>query len=437
MPRSLVLLATCSVVFFASVASNAGAHQVPLGFPFADPAASTSGTCSGPGTAAFSAPVTGDHPETFVRVTTTGGPGVVTVAGDGQAFAAGDQTLRPYPGPLTSGDLVKGSLECPAANVDYTVEVYDDPSTSGYSVSLNGMRSPLGAGDYDSFDYRVADTAPYTVGVIVQQGSVEVRSRNPAHAYPTSRYRSSTGEISRRFSAIKDSNDVQNMELGTLYPGISHLDIKPLPGPRAIYNVQVRRLGVTMWDWERDRQYVDPGQSITESFFLDGDVELSASIRTERGRQVLRTLVPSQPYGVGRHTIHWDGRDSDGQPLADGIYVFDIEFHDTGGSADSSHGRFWVDHKAPSVTMATRRLSSAARHVDVGVHDSVAGVKRAAMSVDGHRVASLPARRSRISYKPRRGWRAGPHTVTVVATDRAGNTRRLVRRISVAQPHRR
>lgn len=71
--------------------------------------------------------------------------------------------------------------------------------------------------------------------------------------------------------------------------------------------------------------------STTIRFDLAAGSAVDLRVFDVRGRLV-RTLAAGIPYGQGRHTLLWDGRDDSGGPVASGVYVVELA---TDGTRDS------------------------------------------------------------------------------------------------------
>ena len=410
--RNRAALAAATFLLAAAWPTSAGAESFPPDWPYLMPFASVSGSCTAPpGMASFaSMPQTQDHPDVMIRTQTHGAAGSITAAGDTQTFAAGDTVWRPYAGGVAAGGTGSGTVTCPAGDTPFGADFFDNPGVGKY---LNGARTFTGAGQSDAFRVAVPTTNPYMVEVSVDQGAITVTSE------------SSSGRRSETFT------ENRNFALGTLSPGTTLLTVAPEPGPQARYHLRLVRAPLQLYDLGRDRSAVQPGQSITQKFSFDGPATVTAVVlRVPSRGESVRTILRDEHFEPGLHAIRWDGLDDAGQPLPDGIYSLSIRYRDSDGVADDFSRRFGVDHLAPTVALVSTDVVGQGTPIALSVLDRGTGVKAAVLNVDGHRVARLRARSTRIAYRPRGGWRVGRHTVAVTASDRAGNTRRFRARVS-------
>jgi hypothetical protein len=74
----------------------------------------------------------------------------------------------------------------------------------------------------------------------------------------------------------------------------------------------------------RGPAYPNPfNASVALEFELARGAEVGISVHDNAGRKV-RDL-PGKAFGAGRHTVNWDGRDSEGRPAPSGIYLLRLE----------------------------------------------------------------------------------------------------------------
>lgn len=74
------------------------------------------------------------------------------------------------------------------------------------------------------------------------------------------------------------------------------------------------------------------------SFELTADAAATIKIYTVSGR-LIRELCEARPVSRGNNQFRWDGRDSEGHSIANGVYLYVIEVKDSQGRKDSFIGR--------------------------------------------------------------------------------------------------
>ena len=147
----------------------------------------------------------------------------------------------------------------------------------------------------------------------------------------------------------------------------------------------------------------------------------------------MRTLATGLFEGDGAHTLVWDGRDSNGNPVPTGTYTAELTSDDPVGNISNASATIGIDSTPPTVSLAqtTLHLTQA---VDVGFADQGSGVATGSITVDGAHKQVLHSGETSLSYGPRR-WTPGRHQVVAVAVDRAGNrTERTLTFLAQAPP---
>jgi hypothetical protein len=67
----------------------------------------------------------------------------------------------------------------------------------------------------------------------------------------------------------------------------------------------------------------NPATSISFTIAGDDPVETELIVYDLRGRKI--TTLLSESYLPGQYTVHWDGRDMEGRPVASGVYVYTLK----------------------------------------------------------------------------------------------------------------
>ncbi|HQU73173.1 MAG TPA: FG-GAP-like repeat-containing protein [Calditrichia bacterium] len=83
---------------------------------------------------------------------------------------------------------------------------------------------------------------------------------------------------------------------------------------------------VTPDNYELSQNYPNPFNPTTSiDFTLPISKEISLKVYNALGQEV-RSLINSQSFSAGTHTMQWDGRDNSGQQVASGIYIYKLTF---------------------------------------------------------------------------------------------------------------
>jgi hypothetical protein len=407
--RLLALLAvTAAVLALTTIAAgSSGDQRVPatprtssaptgLGSPFA----SGSGTCDPIlGYTTFAAYITAGYSDPLAELTTNGPatlqayPENVDTGGAGSVWGA-----LGYP--LSPGNTVRVQISCAGSptDVDYTIALYD-ASPTPLTVSGAATACPS-CFSTNEVQFWAPATADYVAHLTLTDGSVDL----------------SNGQSDQVFTSSGD------FPLGNFGQRHGAVYLTPLAGPTAIWALSIEALPVTLSGLQFAVPYIRPSQRTTIGYHLDGDVTLSAMIKSGSGA-VVQTLATDVAVTAGDHTLEWDGLDASGYPVPDGTYTAALTYTDAAGNPGSGTTSVEVDSTPPVVTPVSLPKSTTANLV-LDVRDALSGLGVATLSIDrGKGVQSLTAGESQFAYVPPDwGWSSGKHTWHVSATDNLGNT---------------
>jgi hypothetical protein len=180
--------------------------------------------------------------------------------------------------------------------------------------------------------------------------------------------------------------------------------------------------------------FTRPGHSFSTWYVMIRKTKLTATVLDSHGT-VVRTLLSDVPV-VSKGQIVWDSRGPDGRTLPEGRYTIHVESHEpvSDGSdhvLTTAETSTVLDATAPAVRL--RKPSRATRQLVVSVSDALSGLSVANVHVDGHKVATIPAGKTRTTYRPRHGWAPGRHRVVVYALDTAANLGKTTRHFTIAR----
>lgn len=104
-----------------------------------------------------------------------------------------------------------------------------------------------------------------------------------------------------------------------------------LPG---IVGIEPKNLTVIMPDdYKLEQNYPNPfNPTTTIKFTLPISKNISLKIYNALGQEV-RTIISDQNYAPGSHTVQWDGKDNNGNPVTSGVYVYTLYY----GNFSKSH----------------------------------------------------------------------------------------------------
>jgi hypothetical protein len=90
----------------------------------------------------------------------------------------------------------------------------------------------------------------------------------------------------------------------------------------SIVSVETERL-IIPDEYRVHQNFPNPFNTETEiRFELAKDNHVMIRVYNTHGQQII-TLVDAQ-YGPGVHSVHWDGNDSSGSPVSNGVYLYQI-----------------------------------------------------------------------------------------------------------------
>ena len=401
LPTAAVVLSLTTVAF-ASSGGHGPAMTRPQSSPAAGlgtPFASGSGTCNPTvGYTTFNALVVAYHSDPIVELTTDGPatlqayPDDVDTGGAGTVWGAVGE-------PLSPGDHASVQISCftSPAPVNYTVDLYDAPSTP---FTLSGaVTSCPSCSSTNRILFFPPATADYSAHLTLTRGSVEL----------------SHDQSNQVFTSSGD------FDLGHFGHGRQGIYLTPLAGPTADWTLSIQALPVVLSGLEFDVPYIQPTHVATLAYDVDGDVTLSAAIKNSSGG-VVRTLATNLAVPAGSHTLTWNGRDASGSSVPDGTYAAAVTYTDAAGHPGSGSTSLEVDATPPVIKpiSSTSRLPSG--QLVISVHDALSSLGSATLSVDGIDVQSLGRSGTQFVYAPADGWSRGKHQWNVKATDNAGNT---------------
>jgi hypothetical protein len=101
-----------------------------------------------------------------------------------------------------------------------------------------------------------------------------------------------------------------------------------------ILDIEPKPLSIIMPDdYELEQNYPNPfNPTTTIKFFLPISKNISLKIYNALGQEV-RTIINNQNYAPGSHTVQWDSKDNNGNPVASGVYVYTLYY----GNFSKSH----------------------------------------------------------------------------------------------------
>ncbi|RMF04844.1 MAG: hypothetical protein D6768_02295 [Chloroflexi bacterium] len=202
-------------------------------------------------------------------------------------------------------------------------------------------------------------------------------------------------------------------------------------------------LGVTfIGDWlhtpqvsaEASPSIISPNGDLAQdstnfSYTLNEDAEVTINL-FDANDNLVRTLKTGEFQTRGQHVAVWDGKDSVGQPVADGRYRLEVSAKGTVRAATQS-AIVLVDNVPPALRLANLGESSRVNEANLtieGLTDPDAVVQ-----VDGD-PAFVPVEADG-RFVIKRQLREGSNPIVISATDPAGNTATVARDVTlVTQP---
>jgi hypothetical protein len=303
--------------------------------------------------------------------------------------------------PLSPGDTASVQISCATspADVGYSIALYDAPSTP-FTLAGAATSCPSCAST-NEVQFFAPTTATYYAHLTLTQGSVDL----------------SNGQSDQVFTSSG------NFLLGNFGYRHSAIYLTPLAGPTADWTLSIQALPVRITELKFGVPYIQPSQLTTIGYHVDGDVTLSAAIKSSSG-VVVKTLTTDLAVTAGDHTLQWDGLDASGSPVGDGTYTAALTYSDAAGNPGSGTASVVVDGTPPVVTPVSYPSISSSQNLVLDVHDALSGLAQASLTIDGGAVVqSLDSSESEFVYAPSvYGWSVGKHTWRVTATDNVGNT---------------
>ena len=360
------------------------------------PFASVSGTCDSSDSSSSSyetAPQPAARTAVIARLEVQAGSG-------GSTFGSfsGPDTIWASAGSVSAGDRLRGYVYC-SPDSPYTVTYYDRPTTP---TAFSGSTTP--GGTDSSLPFRVPGGAQYVADLSLSQGAVTLDQRAFA----------SSGRL----------------EMGTLRAGDNSLEVAAKDGPQARWSVSIRALPVVLSALKFDHRAVRAGTIVKGSYTTSGDTTVTGNVVAADGR-VVRSLASGLPLGLGEHSLTWDGLDGGGRPVPDGTYALRLDSLDPSGERGAGQATITIDSAPPKFAVSARNRLRRSRAIVVQVTDKTSGVRSASLRIGKRTVKRLRRGQKRLIYRPSRGWRPGTHSLRAVATDVAGNSARLTRRLRV------
>jgi hypothetical protein len=395
--REAPLVAVCVVALLATTTSVAVA---------ADPEqfSSLSANCDhNYGGNFYGSPVSSSHPDVLTRYTANGGQASL----DGRPVGAGDIVWSTGESVAANDSpSVYASCYSSAMNVPFTATYFDRPTTpTTFSGAGNTWGNALG--------FVAPGEAQYVADLSLTGGGVELQS--------TGSYDSQNFASSGQFP------------LGTVRAGTQQLSLAALDGPRPTWTVTIRALPVAISGLTFDQPLTRPGAFVEARYTTSGDTAISALVKNGAG-QVVKTLASGLSVGSGDHSLPWDGRSDSGQALPDAAYDLQLDSRDPSGLTSSAITAITVDGTPPNVTITTPTVVAPDQAVSGQVSDALTGI--AAVELEdaaSYESLRLPQGQTTFSFKPRYGpWSLGAHSLTVSASDGAGNVRNVAFAFTVA-----
>lgn len=159
-----------------------------------------------------------------------------------------------------------------------------------------------------------------------------------------------------------------------------------------------------------------PGENLWANYLATADTTVSFSIRDAHGR-VVRDLGDDVPVSAGHHGVDWEGYGQNTRPLPDGMYALVLTAANPDGFARAPIA---VDSHPPRARFLTPTLTRRSTLV-IALSDNLSGISHAVLGLNGHYVARVGRGATRLTYRPRGGFRPGTYPFTVYVTDNADN----------------
>jgi hypothetical protein len=383
--RRRVALALAVVAASAVAASPA---QAELGSPFM----SVTGNCANSfGTSVFSPTPGASHTAVLRRITASGhgSVGVTSFSGPGTYWQQGS--------PLGASSSETLSFSCPSSSFGATVDWFDEPTLP---ATFEGDAGPTADGD-SRVQFNAPGEAQYLAQLTLTGGAVTLSS-------PTT-FRSQTFASSGTF------------QMGTLGAGSNGLKVVAEDGPAAHWRVRISALPVAVSGAKFAGTVMRCCDATSFDYATSGDTRVTVSVVNGYGTSV-RVLANDFAVSSGSHSLVWDGRDGNGNPVGDGVYTAVIARQDPSGASGTSYSApITVDSTAPTATLNAGRVGLKDAVV-VNLADASSGLDTASARVDDDFSRYLDTGTTAIVLSPYSEWTAGAHSVSVDVRDNAGNT---------------
>jgi hypothetical protein len=332
------------------------------------------GTCDPTvGTSTFTASVGGPEEQLDYRISSDSGPADLQ-------FVQGWEQASTFWG--VGGNLPwNGTIECGRAPslVHYEVDWYEPPPAP---TSFSGQLAP---GQFSDMYFVAPEFADYLLSARTD-GEIDRIYGPTATPFPRS------GGIDLQSTGGLSGFAIQNDGLSTAQFDVAVAEEVPLLGEHG--------------PWPRG----SVSGPISRSFFVVHPGRVTAKIVSRSGETV-KTLLDR--LESADFSVPWDLTDAAGNSVPDGRYSFSVVAENAAGSADYP----WpvtVDRLPPQIEIDPPATPAV---FQIKVTDSGSGVDVVHISVDGHTRTVHP------TYEPIQGFiGAGKHTISVVATDRAGHS---------------
>ena len=339
------------------------------------------------------------HPNVIFRFKSIGAQGGIgTFGGTSSDFAPGDAGWGLYETPkgVLAGEAPKlyvncgetGSVEASLAERPGTPATFNGVTTANY---FQGSFIPFTA----------PGTGQYVLNLSISQGAIEV-----------------TG-----IQGILQSGG--EYPLGTLEAGAHNLQIDARQGPAAVWGATVSEVPVAINGLSFGRACMAPGKGIPAKFSVTGDTSITASVLSGSGAVVRSLGIFGVKLGDG--SIPWDGRNSGGGRVANGVYTLGLTSTDPQGDVTSAQTSIAVARTGPRVKAVNRRRIARKHDLVFSFSDDPCGLTKATVVIDGHRRGvyrgSALSRSGRLLVSPRGYWAPGRNRWRVITVDPVGNRR--------------
>lgn len=175
------------------------------------------------------------------------------------------------------------------------------------------------------------------------------------------------------------------------------------------------------------QRYAHPGQNLWATYTASAQTTVSFAIRDADGHSV-RDLGDDVSEAPGKHAVDWEGYGQNTRPLRDGHYA--LVLTDPTGTLSAP---ITLDTVPPTGAFLTPTLTKSSTLV-IALHDGLSGIKDAALGLNGRYVAVAGRGATRMTYRPKGGWKPGTYPFTAYVTDNAGNHAQAYATYVVAKP---